>query len=60
MMKIDEHTKAELIGEIATTLPKKQRLTFASDFLNTHSVWQELLLKTFRKGQTPGEAMGML
>ena len=32
MMMIDEHTKAELIREIATTLAKNQRLAFASDF----------------------------
>src|SRR6266702_2803583 len=32
MMMIDEHTKAELIREIATVLAKKQRLAFASDF----------------------------
>src|SRR2546423_2317133 len=32
MMIINEHTKAELIREIATTLAKKQRLAFASDF----------------------------
>lgn len=29
---IDETTKAELVREIATTLAKKQRLAFASDF----------------------------
>src|SRR5436190_11514294 len=32
MTMIDEYTKAELIREIATTLAKKQRLAFASDF----------------------------
>src|SRR5438874_6871382 len=32
MTMIDEHTKAELIREIATALAKKQRLAFASDF----------------------------
>src|SRR2546429_9898882 len=32
MTTIDEHTKAELIREIATVLAKKQRLAFASDF----------------------------
>src|SRR5437588_8699148 len=32
MITLDEHTKAELIREIATALAKKQRLAFASDF----------------------------
>src|SRR5436853_4904093 len=32
MTTLDEHTKAELIREIATVLAKKQRLAFASDF----------------------------
>src|SRR5256885_14831315 len=32
MTMIDENTKAELIREIATTLARKQRLAFASDF----------------------------
>ena len=32
MAMIDEHTKAELIREIATILARKQRLAFASDF----------------------------
>ena len=32
MTTLDEHTKAELIREIATALAKKQRLAFASDF----------------------------
>src|SRR5947209_1547511 len=32
MTMIDEHTKAELIREIATILAKKQSLAFASDF----------------------------
>ncbi len=32
MTTLDEHTKAELVREIAATLAKKQRLAFASDF----------------------------
>ena len=32
MTTIDENTKTELVREIATTLAKKQRLAFASDF----------------------------
>jgi 2-C-methyl-D-erythritol 2,4-cyclodiphosphate synthase len=32
MTTLDEHTKAELIREIAIALAKKQRLAFASDF----------------------------
>src|SRR6266699_2862373 len=32
MITLDEHTKAELIREIATALAQKQRLAFASDF----------------------------
>src|SRR6516164_985547 len=32
MTKLDEQTKIELIREITSTLAKKQRLSFASDF----------------------------